>query len=239
MDGYNVMMGGKTFSDMSRHPNIANPFGRGNSSTAAGRYQFLHRTWQPVAANLGLKDFSPHSQDIGAIALIAQRGALQDVMRGDIQTATRKLNKEWASLPGSPYGQRTLSFGTFFDGFKTALEAIGRGIELAARKIGKVVEQIFNPEGQQQPASRVGNDGRPVPYAKYQPPTAQRPAAESAPAPRSTWKIKLNDSVAAAPVSGPTQTHEQAPAPTPGWRIKTAEELAAAPAKAAQPQQVA
>ena len=37
--------------------------------------------------------------------LIRGRGALQDVINGDLKAALDKCNKEWASLPGSPYGQ--------------------------------------------------------------------------------------------------------------------------------------
>jgi muramidase (phage lysozyme) len=125
--GYDVLMGGGTFQDMSRHPNVSKRFFGGNS-TAAGRYQFLTTTWRGVAGRCGLRDFSPHSQNIAAIAKIDERGALEDVMRGDIRTATRKLNREWASLPGSPYGQRTLSISTFLKGFVDALSGIGRGL---------------------------------------------------------------------------------------------------------------
>jgi hypothetical protein len=39
--------------------------------------------------------------------LIDRRGALDAVIRGDLEVAIAKCAKEWASLPGSPYGQPT------------------------------------------------------------------------------------------------------------------------------------
>ncbi len=64
--GYNVMYGGRRFTDMSQHPNMAVPIGSGpnagQASTAAGRYQFLKSTWDEAAAATGAKDFSPAKQ---------------------------------------------------------------------------------------------------------------------------------------------------------------------------------
>ncbi len=76
-------------------------------STAAGAYQFLARTWAEVADRYKLEDFSPENQDLGAIALVHRRGALEDVIAGRIEDAIGKCKLEWASLPGSTYGQRT------------------------------------------------------------------------------------------------------------------------------------
>ena len=74
-------------------------------SSAAGAYQFLRGTWDECAAALGLRDFGPASQDLAAVFLIRRRGALQDVIDGRFEEAVRKCAREWASLPGSPYGQ--------------------------------------------------------------------------------------------------------------------------------------
>ena len=53
---------------------------------------------------LGLKDFSPKSQD--AVALqIKERGALPMIDRGDIRQAIDRCSNIWASLPGAGYGQ--------------------------------------------------------------------------------------------------------------------------------------
>lgn len=76
-------------------------------STAAGAYQFLARTWAEMADKYGLDDFSPDNQDLGAIGLIVRRKALDDVIAGRIEAAIERCKLEWASLPGSTYGQRT------------------------------------------------------------------------------------------------------------------------------------
>lgn len=113
-DGYRTMFGGGLFSSFVDHPrkkitklSRKKPI----TSTAAGAYQFLERTWDAIAEKYGLSDFSPENQDVAAVALIAGRGALDDVLAGRVESALAKCNKEWASLPGSPYGQPTLSLG--------------------------------------------------------------------------------------------------------------------------------
>lgn len=103
--GYNVAFGGKTFASYQRHPNISTPFGKGQTSTAAGRYQFLYRTW----CELGLADFTPINQDRGGIMLLKRRKAYDLVMAGRVNEAIAACNREWASFYGSPYGQSTRS----------------------------------------------------------------------------------------------------------------------------------
>lgn len=112
-NGYRRMFGGKLFDSYSDHPRIVNTFtlknGKKLSSTAAGAYQFLSSTWDETAKTMGLKDFSPENQDFGALGRIAARGALNDVLQGNFTAAIKKLGKEWASLPFSPYGQPVIS----------------------------------------------------------------------------------------------------------------------------------
>lgn len=107
--GYNTIFGNERFGNLSAHPNVRKSFkqtdGKTNFTTAAGRYQFLKKTWDGLSRQYGLKDFSPQSQDIGAIALIIQKGALNDVLKGNYQAAIQKLGSTWASLPSSPYAQ--------------------------------------------------------------------------------------------------------------------------------------
>ena len=105
-DGYRRCYGGSLFDSFADHPRRAITAGR-YTSTAAGAYQFLARTWDGLVAQYGFADFSPASQDAAAVALIAGRKALDDVLAGRIQVAIGKCNREWASLPGSPYGQPT------------------------------------------------------------------------------------------------------------------------------------
>lgn len=110
-NGYRTLVGGKLFSSFEDHPRqlitIKLRGGSALQSTAAGAYQFLSRTWDGLVKQYGFKDFSPENQDLGAIALIIGRKALEDVLNGRIEVAIRKCNKEWASLPESPYGQPT------------------------------------------------------------------------------------------------------------------------------------
>lgn len=123
-NGYNVMFGGKTFDGYDKHPNKRHNFrqtdGRRNKTTAAGRYQFLNRTAKGLQKELGLNDFTPRSQDIMAVKLFEQNGALEDVLAGDMQTAVSKLGKTWASLPSSNYPQPKKSYGDLFGGSETA-----------------------------------------------------------------------------------------------------------------------
>jgi hypothetical protein len=65
-----------------------------------------------------LPDFSPPMQDLAAVYLINRRKALEDVEAGRIEQAIEKCNREWASLPGSPYGQPTRTLAQALATFK-------------------------------------------------------------------------------------------------------------------------
>ncbi|MBX3232106.1 MAG: glycoside hydrolase family 104 protein [Labilithrix sp.] len=107
-DGYNTMYTHRCFSSCNRHPNIAIT-GGGWTSTAAGRYQFLNRTWN----TLGYSTFNPKNQDLGAMKLISRRGVTLPTTRAltatEFSNTMKKISYEWASLPFSPYGQPTVS----------------------------------------------------------------------------------------------------------------------------------
>lgn len=111
-NGYLTMFGGEfavSFADHPRRAITKTLGGEPITSTAAGAYQFLASTWDGLVKQYGFHDFSPPCQDQGAAALIAGRGALDDVLAGRFESAIKKCNREWASLPGSPYGQPTLT----------------------------------------------------------------------------------------------------------------------------------
>lgn len=100
--GYGTRVGGGQFSDFSKKPNKKVYIKSiGDYSSAEGAYQFLTGTWKGVSDKLGLKDFSPESQDIAAVDLIIQRGAMDDILNDNFQGAINKLSPEWASLPNS------------------------------------------------------------------------------------------------------------------------------------------
>lgn len=108
--GYRTVFGGGELTDLSQHPNQRNKYqdrsGKLGTSTAAGRYQFLHGTWKDVSNTLGLKDFSPQSQDLAAVYLMMRAGAIDDILNDRPDAAIRKLNGTWTSLPGSVEGQK-------------------------------------------------------------------------------------------------------------------------------------
>jgi muramidase (phage lysozyme) len=103
-DAYRKLYGGGLTDNLSQHPNTK-VSKWGLTSTAAGAYQILNKTWTELQRKLGLQDFGPESQDRAAIELIKRRGALEDVMAGRFAQAITKCRKEWASLPGAGYNQ--------------------------------------------------------------------------------------------------------------------------------------
>ena len=69
---------------------------------------------------LGLKDFSPKSQDTVALQQIKERGALPMIDRGDIRQAIDRCSNIWASLPGAGYGQFEHKADSLIPKFKEA-----------------------------------------------------------------------------------------------------------------------
>ena len=105
-NGYNVLVGGKLFTGYSDHPRKLIQLNDNLKSSAAGRYQLLARYYDDYKSLLGLKDFSPDSQDAIAIQQIKECRALPDVDSGKFSDAVDKCKHIWASLPGAGYGQR-------------------------------------------------------------------------------------------------------------------------------------
>jgi muramidase (phage lysozyme) len=113
-DGYRRHFGGELFDITNgwKHPHKAitkTHGGKPITSTAAGAGQFLSKTWRGLEDQYGIPDFSPAWQDFGIVALIAGRGALNALIAGRFDEFISRVNKEWASLPGSPYGQPVIS----------------------------------------------------------------------------------------------------------------------------------
>lgn len=99
-DAYWILNGGDRIDDLSRHPfdGVRSPPGR-----AAGAYQFLGTTWAGLRQQYpqDMPDFGPASQNFAAVADIAGRGALDDIIAGRFEAAVVKLRPEWTSLPGA------------------------------------------------------------------------------------------------------------------------------------------
>ena len=90
-----------SFSDFSRHPRIFEPTTGGRKSSAAGAYQITATTYDDFAPKLGIDDFSPNSQDLIAVAIIAAEGALAPILAGNFDEAVALLRNRWTSLPGA------------------------------------------------------------------------------------------------------------------------------------------
>lgn len=121
--GYDVIVGGKLFSDYSKHPGVYVKLNAKLTSSAAGRYQILEKFAKHYMKQLGLPDFGPTSQDKIALQLIRECKALDDIDEGRIHQAIYKCRSRWASFPPPPgagklYNQRAESIDKMLDIFK-------------------------------------------------------------------------------------------------------------------------
>ena len=148
--GYKTIVGGGTFDDFSKHPNA---YVKKLNSTAAGAYQFLFTTWNGIQSQYGKKyninDFSPKNQDKGCIIILYKyREALKLIMDNKIDEAIqsredkpkKRLHYEWASLPNSPYGQRTESIEDFMKYYNKHLAEELKGISNLALRNEEIAE---------------------------------------------------------------------------------------------------
>lgn len=138
--GYNVRYGGGTFSDYSKHP----------GGGPAGRYQFIPSTW----ANLGMPDFTPKSQDAGAVKLIGQLGSTNLIEQGHFEDAVATLRLTWTSLPGGAESQ-----------WKSMAEAKQYWLKQVKRYQGQVTPQqaaqaTQNPTATEEPKVTQTQKGR-------------------------------------------------------------------------------
>jgi muramidase (phage lysozyme) len=132
--GYDVMYGGKKFSDFSRHPHQAQTVGN-ITSDVAGRYQFKGSTWDELQKKYGYKDFSQANQDAAAwqyandIFKTKTGGSLEEALQsgdpGRINAAAQVLNKTWTSLPGGAEQGKGYGSQTFADIYNRSLAGAG------------------------------------------------------------------------------------------------------------------
>jgi muramidase (phage lysozyme) len=127
-DVYNYQFTHVKFYSYARHPGLSSlPICSGGlCSDAAGRYQFLSTTWEPLRLRLGLSDFSPANQDRAAVALLKDCGVYNLILNGEyydsFSRAAYGVATTWASFPGSPYGQPTYSAQTLYSQFMAFLK---------------------------------------------------------------------------------------------------------------------
>lgn len=125
--GYDVIVGGSLFSNYADHPRRLITLNPKLKSTAAGRYQLLARWWDAYRKQLGLKDFSPASQDQVALQQIKERGAIPLIDSGNIRQAIDRCSNIWASLPGAGYGQFEHKADNLIANFKAAGGVVAEG----------------------------------------------------------------------------------------------------------------
>lgn len=157
-NSYQTAFGGGVIDSLKDHPRKLHDFtqtdGTKNKTSAAGKYQMLQSTWDDVAGKLGLKDFGPESQDMGAIELMRRNGSLDDVLKGDYQAAIKKSGSTWASLPSSPYAQPKRSAG-FMEGLVNAIVPSAQAQTMP--DYSKLSDaEIMSQLGQQQPQNSPG-----------------------------------------------------------------------------------
>lgn len=114
---YHVVYGGKYVRNLKRHPNrcVRIPVGpnKGNCSTAAGRYQFLNKTWGKMSRRYHPKptgiflwryySFEPEYQDRVVHDWLSDRkywntDIPQMLRQGKIRAVLRMLSGTWTSL---------------------------------------------------------------------------------------------------------------------------------------------
>ena len=120
--GYKTLFGGGQFDDYSRHPDKVVRSG-GYASAAAGRYQFMPATFNRLAKKIGLKDFSPESQDRAALELVKELGISDSILKneGISPKVSTILGKQWASFPGSIFRQPTKPLPSIQKAYQTSL----------------------------------------------------------------------------------------------------------------------
>lgn len=104
--GYGKQIGGnyntEEFSNPERLTSIPARL-PGRPGTAFGRYQLHQQDFDWAKQELGVKNLSPQNQDIIGVQRLMFRGAIEPLLKGDLQTAIKKAGNEFTSLQGSKY----------------------------------------------------------------------------------------------------------------------------------------
>lgn len=220
--------GGSKFSDLSRHPNIAEPTRDGRQSTAAGKYQFVKGTWDRAARALGLKDFSPQSQDKAAWWLAQQdyqshtgRDLLSDLKSPDanVQAGIRRtLSQTWEGLKGMGDGDfaSKIAAGPASVGAGASAQyaniPLERRIELARQAGAQAVQNTSRYEsGAQDYIAHLRDGNMPQPGGTYSP---DQIGANLTPERAAQLRQEITDAAAygadakALELAGPDEVHQ-------------------------------
>lgn len=145
-NAYGMISGGGSYMGPPwRHPYEGQKAPPGK---AWGAYQFIPSTAAALIRMYGFEDMNPDNQDEMAVALIAGRGALMDVMAGRIEVAIGKCVREWTSLPGA--AESNMSLGEAFDIY------LAHGGTFAGEQPAPEVEPREEPTEQPKPQPETG-----------------------------------------------------------------------------------
>lgn len=118
-NGYRYLFGSRPghellMIDYTDHPqkyfSYKNQKGVVIQTSASGAYQIIFKTWEVLKKRLDLTDFRPNSQDLCAVELLREIGAIPLIEQGKFKEVINKARKIWASLPGSGVDQPERSF---------------------------------------------------------------------------------------------------------------------------------
>jgi|SRR5215472_5205287 len=177
---YNGAGGDATFDSYGAHPQVkvtipkGQPYA-GSTSDAAGRYQFLSSTFNPLAKQYGYSDFSPVTQDRAAWQLAQDtyakntgRNLLGDLQSGDTSRVAQALHGQWGTLNMANYSPNLAKYaGGGASPTQLAQAATGTATDVPTGLLGPQTAAPPIPPGPRLPDPRTltGTATQPAPGA--------------------------------------------------------------------------